>query len=161
MGHRWLDKLVFEEETLNRWDAKRRGDQSSEYLPPAERRGKETLRENKKKYGGYETKQEYLESELKKYEEGHLFKLDEVPDIFKEKIFYYLKIVDKEQVLNKENLTLCGDFEFFLRRYGDTSGWIPASWRSMRGMISGGLEYVENEEGIPRLRVYKARKSGY
>ena len=140
--HSWLDELFFGKETLDRWDREREG-RSSEFLTPYERNCRE--REKREKQTEKEEKIKVEENfskwnqELRKYSHGHIFKLDEIPEVFK------VEVIKQAGGLEKEKLAENGTIKLYLDKY---------AFGSKVHLREGGFNYVENKKGEPALRVY-------
>ena len=122
-----------------------------EYLTLRERFDKERSREK--------AQEENLEKELKKYDQGHVFAIDELPSILKNRVIEKVGGLEKDK-LCKENYfrlydlswTKPSDLNFFERGldlFFNNFGLGHAKGHTR----SGGFYYVENENGIPGLRV--------
>ena len=141
MGRWKLDEWIFGEETLNRWDAERKI--KSEFLTPYER--EEMNKRKRKEQAEEDDKRKEDESfykwsqQLIKYGCGYLFKLDEIPEVFKAEITKQCGGLEKDKLAEKETI------ELYVDKY---------AFGSKVHLREGGFEYVENEKGEPALRVY-------
>lgn len=148
MGHSWLDKFCFGEETLNRWDRER---QNSNFLTLVERTENKICIRNEK--DAMKKNEDFYDKELRKYGHGHVFKLDEIPEIFKDKIIEQTEGLEKNKLAKKENIIL---YSIRDEEHSELEvSWNFFGWRMKSSVYLrvGGFKYCENEKGEPALRV--------
>ena len=136
MGRLWLDELLFGKEVLDRWDREREGQKDERFLTPGE---KKVIEENN------------FRNEFYKLGNGRLFRIEELPEIFKKRIIQKCGSLEKEK----------------LKEYAKDNERIALFSRYARMTFLGGHEfeyggflYVENNKGDWALKSYLEREMG-
>ena len=157
MGRWKLDEWIFGKEVLDRWDTKRNGQEfSSEFLTLVERNKMNYSKEKTLKKIGEREDFSKWNSELKKYSYGHIFKLNEIPEVFKAEITKQCGGLERDRLAKKMYIQLyCLKKESLksVRLSSFLSG-CPYNGLVVEHLNEGGLEYVENEKCESALRVH-------
>jgi len=132
MGRLWLDELLFGKEVLDRWDREREGQKDERFLTPGE---KKVIEENN------------FRNEFYKLGNGRLFRIEELPEIIKEKIIQTCSSLEKETLRDypPQNINLF-------------SGYFDGDFFCQGGVEHGGFLYVEDNKGNWALKSYLKRK---
>jgi len=140
MGRWRLDEFIFGKEALDKWDRERGGQKNERWLTQEEKKTIEkTIEENN------------FRNEFYKLGNGQIFRIEELPEIFKKRIIQKCGSLEKEK----------------LKEYAKDNERIALFSRYARMTFLGGHEfeyggflYVENNKGDWALKSYLEREMG-